>query len=202
MANYMTNLRTIPFQIAYFSSDYNELLAAVPFTSLCGQANAPVVTSMPILWLNNVMAVLGGRIFYALPKFYVSFSVANPAKMDNLTMYESGQAQAMIEMTSRVNTSVPLSFAAALKRSKMLQVLQLLNSQTIYDHGADASDPHMCSGIVFDFANGTFFVDVGVEMSFAANGLPGIGAFSLSSKTSPTVFLSASWQMPNPLNFC
>jgi hypothetical protein len=200
MANWMTHLHTTPIQIAYFSSDYNEVLAAVPFTSLCAKPNAPIVTSVPILWLDSIMAVIGGRWFYGLPKYYASVVAKNPVAMDRLAMFDNGKQ--IVSMSSAVNFSAPMSFSVALKHSPMLHVLQLLNTQTIFDHGTELSDPHICSSIVFDYANGTFYMPESLEMSFADNALPGVPAFNVSSDSSPTIVLSASWTMPNPLNYC
>lgn len=200
LANWMTRLHTTPIQIAYFSSDYNEVLAAVPFTSLCAKPHAPIVTSVPILWLDSIMAVIGGRWFYGLPKYYADVVAKDPVAMDRLAMFDNGRQ--LLSMSSQVNFSAPLSFSVALKHSPMLHVLNLLNTQTIFDHGTELSDPHICSSIVFDYANGTFYMPDSLEMAFADNALPGVPAFNISADSSPTIVFSAAWTMPNPLNYC
>jgi hypothetical protein len=68
MFNWMTRLHTIPVQVAYFSSNYNEFIVGIGGVVRCG-GNASVVYSTSVkLYLDNVMAVTGGRLFYALPK--------------------------------------------------------------------------------------------------------------------------------------
>jgi hypothetical protein len=204
MLNYMTKLHTVPVQVAYFSSDYNEFIAAIPFVRACSNSSSEPLSTSSILYLDNEMAVIGGRLFYGMPKVKAAIQVVGkPENMASVSI-KSEIGRQLVLFSSVVDfTSAPLSYSSVAGYATvadMFSTFQLLMKQR-FELGV-----HFCSLMTFAFQNATFRSPSSIDFELQADAIPGLKAFNVSldgfAAGGSAIFFESDWSLSKPLQEC
>ncbi len=193
--------------MAYFSSNYNEFIGAIPFVRPCNNASSSETSVASVLFLDNEMAVLGGRVFYNMPKHFSRIRVDNPERMGSVSIETLVTEAQLATFSSSVDWN-----SSALPFSKVKNNIQVKNMIHVFDlvmRQRLDSENHLCSTMTFDFQNATFRSPTSVQIVTEKNSVPGLlkskfvtSGFLSSSTASSSIFFEADWRMGKPLQSC
>lgn len=204
MMNWMTKLHTIPYQISYFSSNYNEFIVMVPHVVLCNTPDIPIkLSTSTVLYLTNLMAVVGGKLFYDLPKVLVSGVASEPSVMQHVTLSSEVLLEPLVEFRSSLGTD---NYTYAdVRNSKIMMMVEDVFSTTSIQKGDFGHD---CFQFAFSFANATF-KEASVSFAVSDGAVAGAQAFEVTAQSfrNPAnelgaIWLTSDWKMSKPLQSC
>jgi hypothetical protein len=200
MSNWMTKLHTVPFQVSYFSSNYNEFIVGLGGVVLCDNRTGPQYSTSLTLYLNNKMAVLGGRLFYGLPKKLERIKSTGSDHLQNVTVHSELADDFMLTIASSIDNS-SWTLDRALQQPGFPEMRAFLDATMIQP--ADISG-HYCFTMAFNWTSpDTVFQGASLVGSFAQGAVPAVPAFQRKWDGSKNILSwQADWIMSAPLTKC
>jgi hypothetical protein len=197
-----SNLNTEPALVHI--DQYYELIMIIPFVNR--QGSKLVHSTMPLLYLNNLEAILGGNLYYSFPKKYADIKWTPDQSASNSYYSIAGELQPnspFIEASFTTN-SKPLEYGSV---SKLLNVaLPVLNTDVGFQR-------NMLGYICYDYDThltdqSTMYTPIQASVKIHSSFLPGVpvGSWDVDPLNANNLLgafqVKTWWTLSSPFNWC